>query len=154
MVIHYQPFLFNTLKGPIPKSQDGYRSEAYSFDSTALERAAKAAKDLEKSKFATQALDLSKQQEVSERTVSIFINYLARCFVKIQNEMSATKGYAATRANGQDQGVRGARGADEDRGQARRGRREAEVSRAGVPNRQVKIRVPGTEFNAVTTTFD
>ena len=33
---------------------DGYRSEAYSFDSTALERAAKAAKDLEKSKFATQ----------------------------------------------------------------------------------------------------
>ena len=55
----------STLKGPIPKSQDGYRSEAYSFDSTALERAAKAAKDLEKSKFATQALELSKQQEVS-----------------------------------------------------------------------------------------
>ena len=47
-----------------PKPQDGYRSEAYSFDSSALERAAKAAKELEKSKFATQALDLSKQQEV------------------------------------------------------------------------------------------
>lgn len=50
-----------------PKPQDGYRSEAYSFDSTALERAAKAAKELEKSKFATQALDLSKQQEVTRQ---------------------------------------------------------------------------------------
>lgn len=56
--------LLNGLKGPKP--QEGYRSEAYSFDSSALERAAKAAKDLEKSKFASQALDLSKQQEVSE----------------------------------------------------------------------------------------
>ena len=63
---YYEFFLINLFKGPIPKSQDGYRSEAYSFDSTALERAAKAAKDLEKSKFATQALELSKQQEVSE----------------------------------------------------------------------------------------
>jgi len=42
---------------------EGYRSEAYSFDSTALERAAKAAKDLERSKYATDALALSKEQE-------------------------------------------------------------------------------------------
>jgi ATPase family AAA domain-containing protein 3A/B len=41
---------------------DGGRM-AYSFDSTALERAAKAAQDLEKSKYAKEALDLSKQQE-------------------------------------------------------------------------------------------
>ena len=45
----------------------GYRSEAYSFDSTALERAAKAAKDLEKSQYANQALDLSKMQEQTEQ---------------------------------------------------------------------------------------
>ena len=30
--------------GPVSSGSDGYRSEAYSFDSTALERAAKAAK--------------------------------------------------------------------------------------------------------------
>ena len=36
---------------------------AYSFDSTALERAAEAAKKLEGSKFATEALELTKQQE-------------------------------------------------------------------------------------------
>jgi ATPase family AAA domain-containing protein 3A/B len=46
---------------------DGYRSEAYSFDSTALERAAKAAKDLEKSKFAKEALALSQQQEITRQ---------------------------------------------------------------------------------------
>jgi len=45
----------------------GYRSEAYSFDSTALERAAKAAKDLESSKFAKEALGLSQQQEVTKQ---------------------------------------------------------------------------------------
>jgi len=45
----------------------GYRSEAYSFDSTALERAAKAAKDLESSKFAKEALALSQQQEVTKQ---------------------------------------------------------------------------------------
>lgn len=44
-----------------------YRSEAYSFDSSALERAAKAAKDLEKSKFASEALALSQQQEVTRQ---------------------------------------------------------------------------------------
>ena len=37
---------------------EGYRSQQYSFDSTALERAAKAAKDLEKSAHATEALVL------------------------------------------------------------------------------------------------
>lgn len=41
--------------------------EAYRFDSTALERAAQAARDLEKSKFAKEALDLSKQQEISRQ---------------------------------------------------------------------------------------
>lgn len=48
-------------------SEDGYRSEAYSFDSSALERAAKAAKDLEKSKFAGEALALSQQQEATKQ---------------------------------------------------------------------------------------
>jgi len=41
----------------------GVRSASYSFDSSALERAAKAAKELEKSQYATQALDLAKMQE-------------------------------------------------------------------------------------------
>ena len=44
-----------------------YRSEAYSFDSTALERAATAAKELEKSKFAKEALALSQQQEMTKQ---------------------------------------------------------------------------------------
>jgi len=43
--------------------EDGYRSEAYSFDSSGLERAARAAKELEKSRFASEALALSKEQE-------------------------------------------------------------------------------------------
>ena len=43
------------------------RSEAYSFDSTALERAATAAKELEKSKFAKEALALSQQQEMTKQ---------------------------------------------------------------------------------------
>ena len=51
----------------VGQSQEGYRSEAYSFDSSALERAARAAKELEKSKYATQALDLSKQQEETKQ---------------------------------------------------------------------------------------
>jgi len=46
---------------------EGYRSEAYSFDSSALERAAKAAKDLEKSKFAKEALSLSQKQEETKQ---------------------------------------------------------------------------------------
>jgi len=38
---------------------DGYRSEAYSFDSTALERAAKAAKVILKSKLGEKVLEKS-----------------------------------------------------------------------------------------------
>jgi len=63
----------NGNEAPVTSVQDGqgvdtgYRSEAYSFDSTALERAAKAAKDLEKSQYAIQALDLSKMQEQTEQ---------------------------------------------------------------------------------------
>lgn len=41
--------------------------EAYRFDSSALERAAQAAKDLERSKFAREALELSKQQEQTKQ---------------------------------------------------------------------------------------
>jgi ATPase family AAA domain-containing protein 3A/B len=52
---------------PISSSDDGYRSEAYSFDSTGLERAAKAAKTLENSKFATEALALSQKQEETKQ---------------------------------------------------------------------------------------
>lgn len=48
-------------KGP----SGGGKMEAYRFDSTALERAAKAAKDLEQSKYAKDALDLSKMQETT-----------------------------------------------------------------------------------------
>lgn len=49
------------------KSEEGYRSESYSFDSSALERAAKAAKELERSKFAKEALALSQQQELTRQ---------------------------------------------------------------------------------------
>ncbi|XP_068212844.1 ATPase family AAA domain-containing protein 3-A [Palaemon carinicauda] len=41
--------------------------EAYRFDSAALERAARAAKDLEKSAFAKEALDLSRMQEETKQ---------------------------------------------------------------------------------------
>ncbi|XP_054160542.1 ATPase family AAA domain-containing protein 3-B-like [Oppia nitens] len=47
-------------------SADG-KMRAYQFDSSALERAAKAAKDLESSKFAKEALDLSKLQETTKQ---------------------------------------------------------------------------------------
>lgn len=43
------------------------RSEAYSFDSSGLERAARAAKELERSKFAAEALALSKEQETTKQ---------------------------------------------------------------------------------------
>ena len=52
---------------PVGQSEEGYRSEAYSFDSSALERAAKAAKELERSKYANQALELSKKQEETKQ---------------------------------------------------------------------------------------
>lgn len=42
--------------------------EAYRFDSSALERAAQAAKELERSKHAKEALELSKLQEVTRQT--------------------------------------------------------------------------------------
>jgi len=48
-------------------TEEGYRSEAYSFDSSGLERAARAAKELERSKFASEALALSKEQETTKQ---------------------------------------------------------------------------------------
>jgi len=52
---------------PLDGQEAGYRSEAYSFDSSALERAAQAAKDLERSKFAKEALSLSQKQEETKQ---------------------------------------------------------------------------------------
>uniref|UniRef100_A0A2S2Q244 ATPase family AAA domain-containing protein 3 n=1 Tax=Sipha flava TaxID=143950 RepID=A0A2S2Q244_9HEMI len=49
---------------PPPTSSSG---EAYKFDSSALERAAQAAKELEKSKHAKEALDLAKLQETTKQ---------------------------------------------------------------------------------------
>lgn len=49
--------------GPIGAGPTNNPMDAYRFDSAALERAAKAAKDLESSKFAKEALELSKMQE-------------------------------------------------------------------------------------------
>lgn len=74
--------------GSVGGGDEGHRSGPYSFDSSALERAAKAAKvsyliptaktvpnpatplffqDLERSKWASQALDLSRQQETTKQ---------------------------------------------------------------------------------------
>jgi ATPase family AAA domain-containing protein 3A/B len=47
-------------------SPDGSKFN-YSFDSTALERAAKAAKELERSPNAKQALELSRMQELTKQ---------------------------------------------------------------------------------------
>lgn len=49
--------------GPVGGGPSNNPMDAYRFDSAALERAAKAAKDLESSKFAKEALELSKMQE-------------------------------------------------------------------------------------------
>ncbi|XP_039278568.1 ATPase family AAA domain-containing protein 3A homolog [Nilaparvata lugens] len=46
---------------------DMKKMEAYRFDSAALERAAQAARELEKSKHAKEALELSKMQEVTKQ---------------------------------------------------------------------------------------
>ncbi|XP_014667845.1 PREDICTED: ATPase family AAA domain-containing protein 3-like isoform X2 [Priapulus caudatus] len=46
---------------------DAKKMEAYRFDSAALERAAKAAKELEGSKYAKDALELTKQQETTKQ---------------------------------------------------------------------------------------
>ncbi|XP_076472724.1 ATPase family AAA domain-containing protein 3-like [Babylonia areolata] len=45
----------------------GKQMDAYRFDSAALERAAKAAKELEQSKYAQDALSLTKQQELTKQ---------------------------------------------------------------------------------------
>jgi len=52
---------------PVGQGEEGYRSEQYSFDSSGLERAARAAKELEKSKYANEALELSKKQEETKQ---------------------------------------------------------------------------------------
>ena len=65
---------------PVGQEEEGYRSEAYSFDSSALERAARAAKELERSKYASQALELSKKQEdtkQSEQMVKVRLTWLS-----------------------------------------------------------------------------
>ncbi len=49
------------------KPPTGDTRMAYSFDSAALERAAQAAKDLEKNPNAKQLLELSKQQEITRQ---------------------------------------------------------------------------------------
>lgn len=51
---------------PGQQQQEVGARSAYSFDSTALERAAQAAKTLEKSTNAKQALELSRLQEISK----------------------------------------------------------------------------------------
>jgi len=52
---------------PVGGTDDGYRSQEYSFDSSGLERAAKAARELEKSSFAKESLALSQQQEATKQ---------------------------------------------------------------------------------------
>ena len=56
----------NKQQAPGGQTQTGSKV-SYSFDSTALERAARAAKELEKSPNAKQALELSRLQEVSRQ---------------------------------------------------------------------------------------
>ncbi|XP_050533314.1 ATPase family AAA domain-containing protein 3 [Daktulosphaira vitifoliae] len=53
-------------KKPTPP-QSSSSGEAYKFDSSALERAAQAAKELERSKHAKEALDLAKLQETTKQ---------------------------------------------------------------------------------------
>lgn len=53
--------------GPNDRGKGNSSMEAYRFDSAALERAAKAAKDLEKSAFAKEALSLSLMQEETKQ---------------------------------------------------------------------------------------
>ncbi|CAH1183304.1 unnamed protein product [Phaedon cochleariae] len=56
-----------TPKAPSLTNAERKAMEAYRFDSTALERAAQAARELEKSKHAKDALELSKQQEATRQ---------------------------------------------------------------------------------------
>lgn len=53
-------------RGSAQASPDGSKFN-YSFDSTALERAARAAKELERSPNAKQALELSRMQELTKQ---------------------------------------------------------------------------------------
>lgn len=53
--------------GTVDFSTPGGKMHAYQFDSSALERAAKAAKELEQSRYAKDALDLVRQQEVTKQ---------------------------------------------------------------------------------------
>ncbi|XP_057318403.1 ATPase family AAA domain-containing protein 3A homolog [Microplitis mediator] len=53
--------------GDEPPKKSGSGMDAYRFDSSALERAAQAAKELEKSPYAKDALELTKQQEISKQ---------------------------------------------------------------------------------------
>lgn len=53
--------------GGQPPKSEGNSKMAYSFDSTALERAAKAARDLERFPNAKEALELSRMQEVTRQ---------------------------------------------------------------------------------------
>jgi len=72
---------------PVGGQDEGYRSEAYSFDSSALERAAKAAKDLERSKFAKEALALSqKQEETKQQEQMVKIKEYEMSMEQIKNE--------------------------------------------------------------------
>ena len=72
---------------PVGGQDEGYRSEAYSFDSSALERAARAAKDLEKSKFAKEALALSqKQEETKQQEQMVKIKEYEMSMEQIKNE--------------------------------------------------------------------
>lgn len=64
--------IFSLSPKPIPTylgapQKDASGRMAYSFDSTALERAAKAARDLEKFPNAKEALELSRLQELSRQ---------------------------------------------------------------------------------------
>lgn len=55
---------------PEAKGQDGQKTQVpqgYAFDSSGLERAAQAAKELEKSPHAKEALEISKQQELTKQ---------------------------------------------------------------------------------------
>lgn len=62
---------------------------AYSFDSTALERAAKAARELERFSNAKEALELSrlqeitKQKEVEAQTKVTFIKHLLQMYLLV-----------------------------------------------------------------------
>lgn len=70
-------FIYDILLGKLPIPGSGRQQQqqqdvvgahsAYSFDSTALERAAKAARTLEQSANAKQALELSRMQELTKQ---------------------------------------------------------------------------------------